>query len=328
MTTEQFLCEKTKLIWDYYLLNSSMENFQKMFADCSEQLVTIGTGKNEYFTSLDQLVENLTGTLNEVPHLHFELLDEWYECLKVAEEVYLVYGGFWAREKNTGCSESLADMDTRFSILYRKKGEKWEILHLHHSMPYAEQQEGEYYPKTLSQKAREALELAKLYQKKSEMDLMTGIYNNETFKYYASKKLEECSHAYLYIFDLDYFKKINDTYGHMTGDGVLKLFARILQRIFPDGVVIGRIGGDEFSVFQCAQNSRQDCERQLSQMARQYQKEVSEIISYEQCGSYSVGIAEYKASCLSLQDLMVRADQALYRAKRTRGAACWHDEER
>lgn len=42
-------------------------------------------GKNEYFISLDQLAENLTGTLNEAPDLHFELLDEWYECLKVAE---------------------------------------------------------------------------------------------------------------------------------------------------------------------------------------------------------------------------------------------------
>lgn len=194
-------------------------------------------------------------------------------------------------------------------------------------MSYAEQQEGKYYPKTLSQKAREALELVELYQKKSEMDLMTGIYNNETFKYYASKKMEEYSHAYLYIFALDYFKKINDTYGHMTGDGVLKLFARILQRIFSDSVVVGRIGGDEFSVFQWAQDSRQDCERQLNRMARQYQEEVSEIISYEQCGSYSVGIAEYKASCLSLQDLMVKADQALYKAKQTGGVACWHDEK-
>ena len=44
----------------------------------------------------------------------------------------------------------MVDMDTRFSVLYQRKGEQWRVVHLHQSMPNPEQEEGEYYPKTLT----------------------------------------------------------------------------------------------------------------------------------------------------------------------------------
>lgn len=56
-------------------------------------------------------------------------------------------------------------MDTRFTIIFNKVNDQFEIVHIHHSIPYVDQQYGEYYPKTLSEKTKEALNLAKMYEK-------------------------------------------------------------------------------------------------------------------------------------------------------------------
>lgn len=91
-------------------------------------------------------------------------------------DVFLVYGGIWVRQQEGIETETLIEMDTRFSILYRRQGKKCELIHIHHSIPYAEQQQGEYYPKTLSEKASAAMNLVELFKRKSEIDLMTEIY--------------------------------------------------------------------------------------------------------------------------------------------------------
>ena len=113
-----------------------------------------------------------------------------------------------------------------------------KIIHLHHSIPYFDQQNGEYYPHSLSQKAREALELAEEFQRKSELDLMTGVYNQESFRRYTREALLSGQAGTLYVFDLDHFKEVNDTYGHITGDALLKLFSGLLKNILP-GILSG-----------------------------------------------------------------------------------------
>ena len=58
----------------------------------------------------------------------------------------------------------------------------------------------------------------------------------------------EDSYNGLLIMDVDYFKQVNDTYGHIVGDKVLKSFGRLLAKLFREQDIIGRIGGDEFMV--------------------------------------------------------------------------------
>lgn len=87
---------------------------------------------------------------------------------------------------------------------------------------------------------------------KAERDALTGLYNKSTGRHKIQKLLEErggSEQASMMIIDLDNFKQINDSYGHMFGDAVLTEISSQLQRLFRTGDVIVRIGGDEFLVY-------------------------------------------------------------------------------
>ena len=83
-----------------------------------------------------------------------------------------------------------------------------------------------------------------------ERDPLTGLYNKQTVEKLISEKLTEGvgESAYLVLTDVDEFKSLNDTLGHLFGDGVLCTFANSMVEIFPEAI-IGRTGGDECSAF-------------------------------------------------------------------------------
>ncbi|MEG1932349.1 MAG: GGDEF domain-containing protein [Pygmaiobacter sp.] len=90
------------------------------------------------------------------------------------------------------------------------------------------------------------------YQKMAEIDGLTGIYNRRAIEYRVNEQLDSEQGGTLFVLDMDYFKKINDRYGHTVGDRVLKIVATILAQMFScirlPGRLVGRIGGDEFVV--------------------------------------------------------------------------------
>lgn len=79
-------------------------------------------------------------------------------------------------------------------------------------------------------------------------DKMTGLYNKSTIIDYANDLMQQtpAKHFYFFLMDIDNFKSVNDTYGHMRGDEVITEVAHAAQEIIGDHGVIGRIGGDEF----------------------------------------------------------------------------------
>lgn len=326
MNNKEFLCSLTALLWKYYILQPTKENFEEMFSYFSQELVMIGTGKHEFYTNTHQILESLKENQIEAESISFDVLDEWYECMMVTEDVYLVYGGIWARQQGKAENEALIEMDTRFSMLYRKRNEGWEIVHIHHSVPYIEQQSGEYYPKTLIEQAKEAMDLAKLFQRKSEMDLMTELYNNVSFKHRVVEQMDTGKKGNFYLFDLDHFKSVNDTYGHPTGDELLILFSSILKQDFGAEAVLGRMGGDEFAVFEYAPWDRGAAIQRIMQMQESFENETRKILS-QGTASFSVGIASLIGGQCSYDKLFSNADQALYHAKQLgRQTYHWHDE--
>lgn len=89
-------------------------------------------------------------------------------------------------------------------------------------------------------------------REQAQRDSMTHLYNSETSKRLIEEhlpKLQPGEVGALLLLDVDLFKSINDTYGHMCGDETLKAVARLLESSFRDGDVIGRPGGDEFLVY-------------------------------------------------------------------------------
>lgn len=112
------------------------------------------------------------------------------------------------------------------------------------------------------------------------------------------------------IIDADYFKKINDTYGHMEGDRVLRKMADALKSCFSDIGVLGRLGGDEFAVFLYKETDQESIKHRLNLM---YEK-----VRSIKCGDINVSCstgAVIKKMSVSSDILYKNADEMLYIAK-------------
>lgn len=81
------------------------------------------------------------------------------------------------------------------------------------------------------------------------MDALTGLANRRAFLEFGEQCLKAPANGSIafFLFDLDWFKGINDTHGHAMGDRVLRLFAQTLSANLPQGGFAGRLGGEEFA---------------------------------------------------------------------------------
>ena len=117
------------------------------------------------------------------------------------------------------------------------------------------------------------------------------------------------------MLDLDFFKNVNDTYGHQTGDALLREFARQMRVTFRHSDILGRIGGEEFSVLLLESSLHRGIEiaERLRQLMEKSPLQLSEAtVPY----TVSIGVTISSACDTSLDAIMRRADAALYRAKR------------
>lgn len=97
-------------------------------------------------------------------------------------------------------------------------------------------------------------------------DALTGVYNRENTQKMIDailrEKAPEGFHGFL-ILDMDHFKEVNDVYGHVMGDNVLRMLGGFLKEQFREQDVIGRIGGDEFVILLCNIGSRENMESRI-----------------------------------------------------------------
>lgn len=118
----------------------------------------------------------------------------------------------------------------------------------------------------------------------------------------------------LIFVDVDDFKNYNDKYGHLNGDAVLKKFARELQEEFARTGIVGRYGGDEFTIFVTNISDKAYADQAMKRL----QRALSEI-ELPQFGkvtlSFSAGGATYPQDGVTFEDLCKTADDALYRVK-------------
>lgn len=150
----------------------------------------------------------------------------------------------------------------------------------------------------------------------AQMDKMTMVLNRETTMERIRRTLKvECERTHvLLMFDVDNFKKLNDTRGHQTGDEFLIQFADKLKKHFRESDIVGRVGGDEF--FALMRNTSEITE------ARAKVDEIMEVLQGV-CGQYgdvalsaSIGISVYPHDGKTLDELYAKADTALYQAKK------------
>jgi diguanylate cyclase (GGDEF)-like protein len=156
------------------------------------------------------------------------------------------------------------------------------------------------------------------------MDDLTKVRNRRGFEYLAehvlkmSRRMEES--AFLYYLDLDWFKAINDNFGHAEGDLSLQEFAQALTETFRDSDVLGRIGGDEFAVLvtNTSFEGSDSALQRLSQMLARRDLRASRKYNIH----YSVGVVAFDPERhANISELMAEADQAMYEQKAQRKSA-------
>jgi diguanylate cyclase (GGDEF)-like protein len=154
----------------------------------------------------------------------------------------------------------------------------------------------------------------------ARIDAKTRLLNASTWHREASAELARVARdqapVTLAILDIDHFKRVNDTYGHLAGDGVLVALAGIMRGHVRDGDLVGRFGGEEFTILFPRTNT-DDAVR----IAERLREAVSAIaLPAGQAGNVtvSIGLATSDVTRIvgtDLDELIIAADAALYRAK-------------
>lgn len=150
---------------------------------------------------------------------------------------------------------------------------------------------------------------------RSKRDLLTGLYTKTAFGDLVQEALAHNSgQPFALIFlDLDHFKDVNDTFGHLTGDHVLRSASRALQRLFDETSYISRFGGDEYCIYypacSCAELTAK-LEEMKTALTRTVVREGSTVTA-----TASIGAVYCDTPETDLVSLLEQADQALYAAK-------------
>ena len=154
-----------------------------------------------------------------------------------------------------------------------------------------------------------------LWKEKANRDALTGLFNREYFELSSSNTLEKDSlaSAAIVFIDIDDFKQVNDTLGHMFGDDILCCVAKRVLGVFRHTDVVARYGGDEFVVFVNGIN-RPELEKRLKQLCDVFRFPYrNETVSYQISGS--IGAAMFPEDGKNYEELLDHADCALYVAK-------------
>jgi diguanylate cyclase (GGDEF)-like protein len=157
----------------------------------------------------------------------------------------------------------------------------------------------------------------------SRVDAKTGLLNAGTWQREAQVEITRAIRTHtplaVGIADIDHFKGVNDTYGHLTGDAVLAGIARAMTALLRDYDIIGRFGGEEFVILL-----PQTTADEVKSIAERLREKLAEIIIPVDMGTaqesplrvtVSIGIATLDGSRRDVDDMLAAADAALYEAK-------------
>ncbi|WP_407643535.1 diguanylate cyclase AdrA [Buttiauxella massiliensis] len=151
----------------------------------------------------------------------------------------------------------------------------------------------------------------------STRDGMTGVYNRRHWEHLLHGEYDNCQRyqrsATLLLIDIDYFKSINDSYGHDVGDEAILALTEHLQLTLRITDVIGRFGGDEFGVIMSG--TAQESAIQAMARVREYLEEFRIPHAPRISLRISVGVAEFDKSMINYREWLKAADVALYKAK-------------
>ncbi|OIQ96896.1 putative diguanylate cyclase YegE [mine drainage metagenome] len=170
----------------------------------------------------------------------------------------------------------------------------------------------------------ERIRMQEELKNRAEKDFLTGLTNRRHFIELAEAELIRAqrysSPLSMLMMDIDFFKCINDTYGHKAGDLVLQKLAVVCKEVLREIDVIGRLGGEEFSVLLPETGVLRAVEvagrlRQALESARVVVDEVNHEVTKPLCFTVSIGVAAMSSVDATVDSMLLQADVALYKAK-------------
>jgi diguanylate cyclase (GGDEF)-like protein len=147
-------------------------------------------------------------------------------------------------------------------------------------------------------------------------DELTGLSNRRNFL----SELSKLKSGYIFLLDLNGFKKVNDSFGHEAGDQLLKQVATRFARALPAGALLARLGGDEFGVI--AEISQQEAQEIALALRATLSYPIS-LANHQEKIDVSIGFAPIEQAA-DVAESLRRADSAMYEAKRNKsGSLLW-----
>lgn len=160
-----------------------------------------------------------------------------------------------------------------------------------------------------------AYKMRQIYQKQSTRDALLDVYNKKAFEENARRYIDAFNpHAAcaLAVVDLDDFKQVNDTCGHLFGDTVLQKLGTAMQAQMRPGDLVGRFGGDEFLLFAAGEVTEAGVRRHFERLCAEL---ASMALPDSPPLTCSMGIVAAHGQQVDYDSLFVQADVALYQAK-------------
>jgi len=153
-------------------------------------------------------------------------------------------------------------------------------------------------------------------------DGLTGLLNHKTFLNRFAKEIDRSNrfghHLGLIFFDIDKFKSVNDTYGHLYGDYVLEEVSRIITKNVRSIDIVGRYGGEEFSVL-LVNTDINECKPLAEKIVKKIAKKTYLKDGIAVNLTISAGMSGFPLHSDNLQNLIDKADKAMYKTKRNGG---------
>ncbi len=216
----------------------------------------------------------------------------------------------------------------RYTLAFTKHDKRWYIQHKHLSLPSRENDDDEPYP--IKELEKRNIALKRMVDEKTEelnaslekikvlanSDFLTGIDNrlkiDETLNVLIEQAKKEDRTFSVVLIDIDKFKKINDVYGHLTGDEVIIKTAAFIRDMHKTCISVGRWGGDEFIlVFE---DKAIDETRLIAEELRETYEQ--QRFLEDRIITISLGLSQYQKGD-TIETIIARCDRAMYEAKKS-----------
>lgn len=307
------LTERVKEIFQAFFLQPDTDGLHGIFHYFHQDCILCGLDDSQMCVGIDAIEEALLRKKQEKAHLSFRFTDAQYHQRFLQDQVGQVFGSLHILGDDPTSSASvrpnhLIDVECSFAATFLQCGDDFKMISGHLCL-------------SLGGKFGSLHELLKQFQQVTQLanqDPVTSLYNHRAFFDSAQNTISP-DNCYLMVVDLDNFKQINDTYGHLTGVTVLKRTGQILRSAVRENDIVGRIGGDEFAVLCIGIDSDDAALAVAQRMVKNVQQFVGRDFSIDV--HISIGIARKKPGD-SLQDTFRQADTALYQVKRTSKNGC------